>query len=227
METDEVSPNSPASLQGVTANLFGYESNCQFINPMTLSSNGMVDESWICESGAQIGLTRSSFSYTNGVQVEAYDDIVSFRHRGTPLAPSEALSTWLARRYVEVFDASNWIGCSIEFFATISLSDMPSFAPWPHFSAALSIEDVRPRIGVNAIYQFPDKRVRVDMDQSARPDADSLNCYGWVYRPLTDSADDNQVALESCLENWQSDWQDVLGVISGLIEATPAQGGTQ
>ena len=128
MATGEGSPKLAAGLQSLSVNLIGYESNAQFVNPLTLLWNQVVDETWVCEMGAQIGLTQSSFTYTNGVQVEAYEDHVSFKQSGSPLGASNTLAAEIASRYVDAFGAANWMAVSIEFLGAIPISSLAEFA---------------------------------------------------------------------------------------------------
>ena len=66
MASHEGLPTVEANLQTLTVNLIGFEPISQFVNPVTLYVNGVVDDTWVCEKGALIGITESSFSYTNG-----------------------------------------------------------------------------------------------------------------------------------------------------------------
>ena len=229
MENSEASPAITATLQTFTVNLIGFEGNPQFVNPLALHSNGVVDEDWVCEKGVQIGLTQSSFSYTNGVQVEAFEDTVSFTHRGAPLVPSTALSAKLAKRYIDVLDAKNWIAISLEFMGRTELprdSATSGTELWPSFADQVVLQGVQPRIGTDAFFLFPDRRLRVELNLAQGSDPAYLSCSGWVHRLLGSAPDQTQSKLHSVLDSWESDWGEVIEAASSLLAATLTPRGT-
>jgi hypothetical protein len=227
VDNPEGSPILEVSLRSLAVNLIGFESNSQFVNPLTLYSNGIVDETWVCENGAQIGLLRSSFSYTNGVHVEAFDETISFRQIGTSISPSAALSTKLARKYIAAFNISDWHAVSVEFEAMAELSGESAADPslsWPPFIDDLVFRDAQPRFGTNVFYYHPDRRLRIEIGRS--PNSNSLSWLAWVYRPLDSDQSQAESQLKAALEDCQSDWEDVVNVASRLLAATIALGGS-
>ena len=119
MSTQESSSRLTGALQALTVKLNGYDFSAQFVNPLSLHWAGVVDETWICEPGVQIGLTESSFTYTNGVHIEATGDELLFRDAGDPAGQRPMLVPQLVQKYVDSFGISDWIGVSLEFFTHV------------------------------------------------------------------------------------------------------------
>ena len=118
MSTQTDSPGLRGVLLELTVRLDGYDFGAQFVNPLSLYWNGVVDDTWHCEPGAQIGVTESNFTYTNGVHIEATSDELLFKSRASsPRGP--ALAPELAQKYVESFGADHWIGVSLEFLIRV------------------------------------------------------------------------------------------------------------
>ena len=230
MSTGEGLTALAASLRTLTVNLIGYESNAQFVNPLNLLWNQVVDETWVCEKGAQIGLNQSSFTYTNGVQVEAFEDSVTFKQSGTPLVPGPALAAEIATRYVDAFGANNWMAISFEFLARINLSKIADFvAPdiWPELSDRLTINEIQPRFGTNVFYFYPEKRVRVELNFDPSSDPDNLTCLGWVYRELSSISGEADAELQAAFGAWESDWDEVTTTAANLLTASIISGGSK
>ena len=223
MPTHQGSPDSTVNLQSVSVNLIGLESNAQFVNPLTLQWNRVVDETWVCEMGSQLGLTHSSFTYTNGVQVEAAEENVTFRHRGSFLTPETVLSVELARRYVEAFGPGDWMAISTEFLAEISpkvFLDSVDTDSWPRFESQLSLNAVLPRFGANVLYSYPDRILRVELSRDLSSEGADLTCIAWIHRELSPNPNRSQGELQSALEGWESDWAEVVVAATQLFAST-------
>ena len=227
MAAHEGLPSLAVGLQSLTVNLIGYESNAQFVNPLTLLWNRVVDETWVCEMGAQIGLTQSSFTYTNGVRVDAFEDNVSIRQRGSPLAPDAVLSMDFARRYVDAFGAGNWMAVAVEFLAEISMSANPDHVglkTWPGIGEKIALGDIQPRFGTNVFYFFPDRRLRVEISRDSGSAPTSLTCFAWVHRELNSDPHQAQSELHSVLGGWETDWEEVVLAANQLLTGTMETG---
>ena len=200
----------------------------QFVNPATLQFSGVVESDWICEKGVRIGIMESNFSYTNGVQIEASDDTVCFRHSGAELADGGALSAELAKRYAAGFDYDNWFAISLEFAGVIELTAYPVSAgesPWPSFADHLIHDGVLPDYRTNAFYDCPDRRLMVELFQSSRSNHTQLNCLARVHRYLDHNQDgQSEHQLESVLTGWKTDWEDAVAAVTRLAEATLGSG---
>ena len=211
------------SLETLNINLICVESSAQFVNPLTLYSNGIVDETWVCEKGAQMGLTHSTFSYTNGVEVEAVEDVVGFRHDASPLIPSAVLSAKLAKRYADALGIGNFIAVSMEFAARIKLLGKfaaSSETPWPPIVDSLVLQGVQPRFSAEVFYVFPDRSLRAELGCVPNSNPTELTCNGWVHRYLEGTPDQARSTLQTTLDGWESDWGEVIDAASRLFEAT-------
>ena len=210
-------------LQMFAVELSGIDLDPQFINPATLQFNGVVDKDWICENGIRIGITESNFSYTNGVQVEASDETVCFRHSGIELAEGSALSAELAKRYAVGFDDDNWFGISLEFGGVIVLSGDPtpaSVSVWSSFVDRLTHHGVSPRFHTSAFYNYPDRRLVVELFQNPGSSHTPLGCVARIHRHLEYSQQvETEHRLESVLSSWRSDWKDAVAAITRLADA--------
>ena len=232
MSTQEGSPRLVGSLQAITVRLNGYDFGAQFVNPLSLHWSGVVDETWICEPGVQIGLTESSFDYTNGVHVEATNNELLFRHNGASLGQESVLVPQLARRYVDSFGIGNWLEVSLEFNTRVHESNSAPDSPspidsivWPGLLDRLDINGVRPVIGSTVLYVHPDKTIRIEVVLDSHSDPLSLSCTGQIHRELGSSPEDAGNQLQSILSNWESDWKEVLSTAGSLLSAYPGQGG--
>jgi hypothetical protein len=173
--------------------------------------------------GSQLGLTHSSFTYTNGVQVEAAEENVTFRHRGSFLTPETVLSVELARRYVEAFGPGNWMALSTEFFAEISpkvFSNSVDTDGWPGFENQLSLNGAVPRFGANVLYSYPDRILRVELSRDLSSESPDLTCIAWVQRELSPNPDRSKGELQSALEGWESDWTEVVVAATQIFAST-------
>ena len=215
------------SLQSLAVTLIGYESNAQFVNPLTLLWNRVVDDSWICQMGAQIGVTNSSFTYTNGVQVEASDGDVTFRQRGHSLMPKDILITELARRYVDAFGAEDWIALSVEFVGGIDHSDGSDLAKWHSLSDRIAIEGIQPRLGTSAFYALENQRLRVEISLNPHSEPHELNSFAWLNRDLTSDTKQPQTDLRSALNGWEADWEKVTKATKLLLTMVVGTGSSQ
>ena len=232
MSTQEGSSRLAGSLQALTVRLIGYDFSAQFVNPLSLHWNGVVDETWICEPSVQIGLTESSFAYTNGVHVEASGDELLFRHSGTSVAQGPVLAPQLAGRYVDSFGIGNWIGVSLEFSTRVrernsapdTTSPIDSLV-WPGLLNRLAINDVRPVVGSTVLYTHPDRTIRIEVVLDSHSDPSGLSCTGQIHRDLAGSPEEALNQLQMILANWESDWKEVLSTAGQLLSAYPDQGG--
>ena len=229
MSTKERPTDLVVSLESVTITLIGYESNAQFVNPLTLLSNRVVDESWVCEMGAQVGLTESRFSYANGVQVEAFEDNVIFRQKKRIHDSDFVTVVGLASRYVEAMGAGDWMGVSFEFLGQIDLPsnrDVVDPEIWPTLSRQLTRDGVEPRFGTNVFYSYPDRRLRVDLSLDPRSGFNELTCVGWVSRELSMDSYEAERQLGIAFGGWESDWQGVIATAAKLLTSSSPPGGS-
>ena len=60
-------------------------------------------------------------AYTNGLQIEAFEDTVRFEHLSTG---GGFLSAEIARRYVAAFGDDGWLAIRLEFGGTMELASV-------------------------------------------------------------------------------------------------------
>ena len=229
MVGSDTSPPLALSLRMFAVRLSGMDMNPQFVNPPTLVLNGVVDESWICEKGAQTGLTESRFGYTNGVRVEAFEDTVCFRHYGTDLVAEKALSSELAQRYAALFDPQSWFDMSLEFGAVIRVSGCSAVrAPVPGFADSLTLDEVAPRFSTNFIYEYPDRTLSIEFSQNLSSRRRQLNCLSRIRHDLHyNDEDEPEEHLRSALSNLKSEWMHIVSTVTRLASVTLRVGDTQ
>lgn len=224
MAGPEAPPTLTVVLRMFAVELSGIDLDPQFVNPATLQFNGVIDKGWICEKGVRIGITESNFSYTNGVQIEASDDTVCFRHSGPELNDGSALSAELARRYAVGFDDDNWFAISLEFGGVVELARdtvLADVLSRPTFADHLIYDGVAPRFNASAFYNFPDRRLMVDLFQNPGTSHMQLSYVARIHRYLDHDRDEQaEHKLETVLSRWQSDWQNAATALIRLAEAT-------
>ena len=138
--------------------LSGVDVDPQFVNPATLQFNDVVEMGWTCEKGVKTGITESTLSYTNGVQIEAFDETVRFQHSGPNFNAGGPFSAEIAKRYVEAFGVDSWFGVSLEFAGPIGLDGYPEnigVSVPPALPSRLTHNGVIPRVRSGALYQYP------------------------------------------------------------------------
>ena len=220
-----------STLHSLTLSLISYDEDvAQFVNPITLYSNRVVDETWICEKGAQIGLTRSSFSYTNGVAVEAIGDTIKFHQQenSAPLDLGSALSPKIALAYADL-DPDGWFAASVDFGGVVRLSlesGDPLVSKWPSLLANLGYQGIEPNFGINASYQSNDRRLRAEVRPVAVSTHPYVICVGSVYRQLSQQESEDQRQVASVLNRWRTDWDDVIDVAVSLFTHNLLGGGS-
>ena len=230
MVSQESLPPLVVNLQTLTVNLIGDEGNVQFVNPHTFYWNGAVDQTWVLQRGARIGFTQSSFSYTNGVQVEASRDTISFRQQGDSLTPNGVLSVNLAKWYANAFGAAGLFEVSVEFSARI---DIAAHYVAPFLKSSLQFADHlvshpnQPAFGTFAVVPYPDRTLRVDFSYVPWSDPNCLTCTGQVSRQLSDDINQGLSELHLAIDRWPADWLDVLNEASPLLRARLIPGGWQ
>ena len=216
-------------LQMLAVSLVGVGANPQFVNPVTLLANNVVDESWVCEKGAQIGITESAFRYTNGVHVEAGDDTLTFRQFGDLGGEREILSPDLAMRFVTAFDADDWFAVNLEFRGRLALQpdqSVPLVSLWDRFSEKITHENVVPSFSTNTFYRFQDRNMAVSLSGPPRRGQGYIICSGSVRRNLDDdSSEEFGIQLQQVCTNWASDWSDVASIAIQLVNAQLFLGG--
>ena len=231
MSTQEGSSRLVGSLLEFAVRLHGYDLGAQFVNPLSLHWNGVVDETWICEPGVKIGITESSFSYTNGVNIEATGEELLFRGSRLSSSQESALALQAAKKYTSSFGVGNVAGVSLEFTVRIrertNTPDVPDpidSLVYPGLLRRLNIEGVQPAVGSTVAYAYPDRVTRVELVMDSNLDPLGIQCNGIVYRDLAEPAEEAQGQLQSIFENWRSDWTEVLSTASQLLGAYPGDG---
>ena len=218
-------------LQMLAIGLVGIDVNPQFINPATLLANGVVEPSWVCAPGAQIGLTESNFSYTNGVQVEAADDTLTFRQFGRLSADGTVLSPELAKRFVNAFDDDNWFAVGLEFLARLSVTESEQFSLaslWDRVGERFVRQDVSPGYSVSTFYRFADRTMSVNINRGPTGQQRYILCSGSVHRNLDGDASEGlrDQVIQICT-NWVTDWEEVISAATSLVNANLPVGGPQ
>ena len=216
-------------LQMLAVSLVGVGANPQFVNPATLLANNVVDGSWVCEKGVQIGITESTFRYTNGVRVNAGDDTLTFRQFGDLGGDAVVLSPDLAMRFVAAFDADDWFAVNLEFGGRLFLPPDQSVSLaslWDRFSEKITHEGVVPSFSTNAFYRFQDRNMAVSLRGAPRPEQGYIMCSGSVRRNLDDdSSEEPGTQLQQVCTNWASDWSEVASIAIQLVNAQWFLGG--
>ena len=211
MASSQGLPTLPVTLDSLTVSLTGDHSNTQFVNPHTFLWNGVVDNSWVLQRGAQVGITRSNFGYTNGVRVEASGDSINFRRDGVTLQGNDAFNVDIAQRYVSAFGLGDTYEFVVQFSSSIEVPEefLASYLrPKIPFVDHLASHSTRPAFGTFASFQHDNRSVRVDLVYIPQSDPNSLTCFGQVTRQLAE--DDNYALSEfySAMSRWQADWAE-------------------
>ena len=231
MHGQEGPPTLTLSLQMLAISLSGIDANPQFVNPLTLSANGVTDESWVCDKGVQVGITESSFRYTNGMVVEATSDTLTFRQVGDLSGEDCALSLGVATRYISAFDADNWFAATLDFGGRIWLPpDQPYTLAslWDQVGSQMAHKRATPLFSTNVFYRYSDRSLSVNVSRGPRFAEGSIACSGSVHRDLDHSADQGpERQIERICAGWTSDWQDVVAVANLLVNASLGRGGSQ
>lgn len=212
-------------LRAFAVELSGVNMAPQFINPATLKFNDVVDEGWTY-SDVEVGMTESSVSYTNGLQIEAFEQTLRFQHVHTG---GEFLSAEIARRYVEAFGDDSWFAVRLEFGGTMELageSDSADIPLQPNLLDRMTHHDVVPAFRAGALYPYPEHALQIELQQPA----DSINgwfeCAAQVNRLLVpDEAEEDNGRLQAILSGWESDWADSALALTRLASATLQPGG--
>ena len=212
-------------LRAFAVELSGVDVNPQFINPATLQFNGVVDEGWTY-SNVQIGMIESSVSYTNGLQIEAFEDTVRFEHLSTG---GGFLSAEIARRYIEAFGDENWFEVRLEFGGTMELAEVSDSADiplQPNLLERMTHNDVVPAFRAGALYQYPEHTLQIELQQPVGSTNGSFDCAAQVNRLLPpNEAEETKSRLQAILSGWESDWGDSTLALTRLASATLQPGG--
>lgn len=216
-------PPLPTGALSFVIRLVGYDSDAfaQFVNPLTFHWNNVVEPSWVCEPSVVVGLTRSSFTYTNGVQVEATRSDVAFKQEATPLELNQAPIVGVVGRYVEAFGVDRYEAIAFEFAARISPLAVTQLAGsnLSEFLGRLKLNDINPRLEISTRYDSPNKVVAVTVGPEASPQSDYVICSGTVYRILDDDPERASAELRSILASWDTAWQEFTNAIVQLLNA--------
>lgn len=218
---DALSP----TLRMVGIRLIGMDVGPQFVNPLSLSVNGVTDDSWLCEKGSQIGITECSFSYTNGVSVEASEDTISFTHTGIQDPSVEVLSTGLAERYIDCFGAGNWFSVVLEFRGVVDLQPILETSEgrvWHTFVDQLAHRSVPPQFRLNLYYTYPDRRLSVDLIDRWPARTSQVAVSGTVFRDLPSDGGEAKIRISQIMDGWRSDWEEVAEVTGRWVKVTLA-----
>ena len=230
MKQSDVSPSPDLTvvLRAFTVELMGLEVEPQYINPVTLEANDVVDSLWRLDSGTLVGISRSRFGYANGVEVEAEQESLSFRHIAADLVVEEALSAELASRYVKAYGEEDLFGIGMVFQGEVKVPDAPDLVG-PFDSAVLTdklaLRNVAPsayRIGVTHSFEPEQPRpssLSVDLFRGVAISGVHFTAQAFheVVGPQHTWHAIN--SADSILSRWQSVWSDVVDVVTRLAQA--------
>ena len=225
MAEPEATHRLTVALETFAVELSGVNLNPQFVNPATLQFNDVVDEGWTY-AGVQIGVTESNVRYTNGLQIEAFEDTVRFQH---VLTDGGFLSAEVARRYVEKFGGDSWLMIALEFGGTIELFSEPdstSESLRPVSVDSLTHNDVIPAFRAGALYLYPEHTLQVELQQPVGSRNGWFECGALVNRSLVpNEVEETETRLQSVLSEWESHWKDAASALIRLAKATLRPGG--
>ena len=225
MAEPEATHRLSVNLEMFAIELSGMNVNPQFVNPATLQFNDVVDEAWTY-AGVQTGVTESNVRYTNGLQIEAFEDTVRFQH---VTADGGFLSAEIARRYVETFGGDSWFMVALEFGGTIELFSEPDRASEslrPVSVDSLIQNDVVPVFRAGALYPYPEHTLQVELQQPVGSDNGWFECGALVNCSLAPSeVEETENRLQSVLSEWESHWGDAASALIRLARATLRPGG--
>ena len=200
--------------------LYGDGVEPQFLNPMTLKFNGVVDEEWTCNH-VQIGITESAIVYTNGLHIEASENSVSFGHVPADNVP---LSVESASRYVKSRANVEWLGVAFEYLGTIELATETGSADrplQPHLLEELIHDDVIPVFRSGALYQYPDRILQIDLRQPVDSGEDQIEWRASVSRSVaSDEEGQTKDRLLAILSGWDTDRENAIEGLLRLVRAT-------
>ena len=218
--TEGVPAPLPVGLLSFAIHLIGYDSGAvaQFVNPLTFHWNNIAEPGWACEPKVSVGITRSTFAYTNGVQIEATENNVVFKQEGTPLDMAQILIAGVAQRYVDAFGADRWGAVSSEFTVRIAPQASVRLAgsTLPELLDRLVSDGVRPQLQISTQYALSDKEVAVVVCPDEHPYT-SIFCSGRVLRELNEEPKQALTELGAILGDWQTEWEEIIGVIVRLL----------
>ena len=218
MSEPEASYNLTTSLEMVAVELYGTNVHPQFVNPMTLEINGVVEADWT-HSGSQIGVIESTFRYSNGLEIEASEQTLRFEH--VPTADG-FLSPETAIRYVNAFGEGNWGMVVVEFGGIWKLTSKPDDGDVQlrhRGEDILTDNGVVPSFHAGALYQYPEHTLQAEIRQLG---TDQYEFRASVNRRVPKDVENG---LQATISRWESDWQDACLIISRLIRATLIPGG--
>lgn len=206
--------------------LYGNSVEPQFVNPVTLKLNGVVDEEWTCNH-VQIGITESEIGYNNGLHIEASENTVRFGHVPTGKI---ALSAESASRYVESYVDDDWVGVVFEFLGTVASAmeiDKADDGPLqPHLVEELIHDDVIPAFKSGALYQYPDHILQIELLQPVDSDEDRIEWRARVSRSVAnDQGGQTKDRLLTILSGWDTDRDSAFEGLLRLVKATLRFGG--
>lgn len=213
--------NSPIqiNLKGIAIHLHEYGNIAQFINPLTLIYNGIVDSSWEHGQDIQVGLDESHISYANGVSIDSFEEDLSFEHIVLHEKDMPILSPEIALRYVETLGISNCNELSMEFIGNISYLDGKSVAIdiWSSLLNGFITNQTKPVFALLTSYVLQDKSIKLEMRFNLDDSTCNLICVGTVKRRLPETIEDAEAMMKLVLTEWNNDWQDIIAGYTQLL----------
>ena len=215
------SARPPVGILSSTIRLLDSGGVAQFVNPLTFHWNNVVGQDWVCSPGVSVGITRSAFSYTNGLQVEAIGSNVAFKQEGTPLDLSQEVHSGVALRYIEAFELGSCEAISSEFVLRIDPSEtlQPQAEVLSRLWDGLKQDEANPFLDVGVRYDSPNKFVEVSIWLDDHPYEEYIVCSGQVYRQLSQQPEQALSELRTVLGNWQSERLEFRGAVVKLLFA--------
>lgn len=130
----------------------GYNPN--FINPESFRQNGIVDGDWNLEAPVVVGGSRTSFRYTNGVEVWANPDFLAVTQKGDSLQVSECRGHQAVSRYVEIAPANVFHAVGFDLEGSIRLPDGAGHSlPLGTLNQRLTLDATQPTLEIKALYE--------------------------------------------------------------------------
>ena len=174
-----------------------------FINPESFRQNGIVDGDWSLELPAVVGGSRTSFRYTNGVEVWAHPDFLAVTQKGDALQVSECRGHQVVSRYVEIAPANVFHAVGFDLEGSIRLPDGAGRSlPLGTLNQHLTLGATQPTLKIKASYEQEQegKELALSWTEHLRPSNQedphlSLNGYIRLPAPEANAKRESQQAF--------------------------------
>lgn len=220
-----------ATFQMFAITLGTLEFNPAVLTPDTLRYNGVVEDDWVLAKGSTFSMSETLFGYTNGVEVYASPDALSFRQVATDLRSEKILGPELITRYSLANLPGEWFSVDLDFGIRIdSLTDLPpeDDSLWETFTRDLKYKDTAPELRASLTYgDLEGRNLYVELYRRKDLSGQMLLCVGRITRALSNGGEDEDDVdvLESVLDEWECDLSDIISIGNRLASSIFRTGG--